>query len=420
MVSLYIELPIILILFCLSGFFSGSETAFFSLSRYQIEKIVLKNPKKGRTIRRLLNSPRRLLITILIGNEFVNISISTISAGLIIHIFDQETPWVNIGIILPLLLLFGEITPKTIAIYNNEKFSSFAASPLSLFETLISPLRWLVKKISDKVANVFVKESSRKESILTEDIVKTIVEEGEKEGVLDDIEKKYIFKIFDFGDTTIDEVMTPHSNLFCLPFDMPLKEMIQKIKQSHFSKVPVYQQNRDNIIGILFATDLIGLTKQEIEDSKNILKKILREPYFTPANKRADELFRTFQRKKISFAIVLDEYGGVQGLVTMEDLLEQIFGEISDEYEKEKKHHQKINPNTFKVKASMPLEQFNKLLGADLKSKEMETIGGFLFSLFGELPKENIKIEYNDLLFTVDKVTQNRIDSMLVQKRRKK
>jgi len=416
MVSLYIELLLLLILLCVSALFSGSETAFFSLSSYQIEKLVLKNPKKGIKIRKLLNSPRSLIITILIGNEFVNVSISSISAGIIIHILGQETPWINIVIILPMLLLFGEITPKTIAIYKNEKFSSFMAIPLSFFKAMISPLRWLIKKISDKIVNFFVKESARKESILTEDIVKTIVEEGEREGVLDNLEKKYIFKIFDFGDTTIDEVMTPHSNLFCLPFEMTLKEMIQKIRQSHYSKVPIYRDNRDNIIGILFATDLIGLNKQEIEDSKNTLNRILREPYFAPVNKRADELFRTFQRKKMSFAIVLDEYGGIQGLVTMEDLLELIFGDISDEYEKEKKHHQKISPTTFKVKANMPLEKFNKLIGAEIKSQDMETIGGFLFSLFGELPKENMKIKFNDLLFTVDKITKNRIDSITVKK----
>jgi putative hemolysin len=417
MVSLYIEFLILFLLLCLSAFFSGSETAFFSLSHYQIEKIVLKNPKKGIKIRKLLNSPRSLIITILLGNEFVNIALSTLSAGIIIQLFGQKTPWINIAIVLPLLLLLGEITPKTIAIHNNEKFSSSVTTPLHIFESMIRPLRWFIKKISDQVVNIFVRESSRRESILNEDIVKTIVEESEKEGVLDDSEKKYIFKVFDFGDTTIDEVMTPHSNLFCLPFEMPLQEMIQNIKKSHYSKVPIYKKSRDNIIGILFATDLIGLKTQEIEDSEKTLIKILREPYFAPVNKRADELFRTFQRRKMSFAIVLDEYGGIQGLVTMEDLLELIFGDISDEYEKEKKHHQKISSTTFRIKANMPLNKFNQLFGTEIKSKEMETIGGFLFSLFGELPKENMKIKYNNLLFIVDKITKNRIDSITVKKR---
>ena len=207
---LFIELPLIIILLLFfSAFFSGSETAFFSLSTLQIEKLVQKSPKKGDKIRNILNQPRRLIITLLLGNEFVNIAISSISAGIIITIFGKETPWINIVLVLPVLLLFGEITPKTFAIYNNEKFSSFAVSPLTFFEKWITPLRWLIRKISDKIANIFVKESSRKGSILTEDVVKTIIKEGEKEGVLDTQEKERIYKIFDFGDTKVNEVMTP-------------------------------------------------------------------------------------------------------------------------------------------------------------------------------------------------------------------
>ncbi len=415
---LFIELPLIIILLLFfSAFFSGSETAFFSLSTLQIEKLVQKSPKKGDKIRNILNQPRRLIITLLLGNEFVNIAISSISAGIIITIFGKETPWINIVLVLPVLLLFGEITPKTFAIYNNEKFSSFAVSPLTFFEKWITPLRWLIRKISDKIANIFVKESSRKGSILTEDVVKTIIKEGEKEGVLDTQEKERIYKIFDFGDTKVNEVMTPRSNLFYLPIEMPLTEMIQKIKQKHFSKVPIYKKNHDNIIGVLFATDLIGLPQEKLESSKSTLKRILRKPYFTPDTKRVDELFRTFQRKKISLSVVLDEYGGVQGLVTMEDLLEEIFGEIADEYEKEQKHHEKLADRIFKVKANMPLPDFNILVGSKFTSDEVETIGGLVFSLFGELPQEKMSIKYHNLDFVVEKIIGNRIDSLIVKKK---
>jgi putative hemolysin len=414
---LFIELPLILLLLFFSAFFSGSETAFFSLSNLQIEKLVQKKPDKGGKIRNILNQPRQLIITILLGNEFVNIAISSISAGIIINIFGQETPWINIALVLPVLLLFGEITPKTFAIYNNEKFSSFAVTPLTFFEKWITPLRWLIRKISDKISNIFVKESSRKGSILTEDVVKTIIEEGEKEGVLDTQEKERIYKIFDFGDTKVNEVMTPRSNLFYLPVEMPLTEMIQKIKQKHFSKVPIYKKNHDNIIGVLFATDLIGLSQEKLENSKSTLKRILRKPYFTPDFKRVDELFRTFQRKKISISVILDEYGGVQGLVTMEDLLEEIFGEIADEYEKEQKHHEKLADRIFKVKANMPLPDFNKLVGSKFTSDEVETIGGLVFSLFGELPKEKMSIKYHNLDFVVETIIGNRIDSLIVKKK---
>ncbi len=414
---LFIELPLILLLLFFSAFFSGSETAFFSLSNLQIEKLVQKKPAKGNKIRNILKQPRQLIITILLGNEFVNIAISSISAGIIITIFGQETPWINIALVLPVLLLFGEITPKTFAIYNNEKFSSFAVTPLTFFEKWITPLRWLVRKISDKIANIFVKESSRKGSILTEDVVKTMIEEGEKEGVLDTQEKERIYKIFDFGDTKVNEVMTLRSNLFYLPVEMPLTEMIQKIKQKHFSKVPIYKRNHDNIIGVLFATDLIGLPQEKLENSKSTLKMLLRKPYFTPDTKRVDELFRTFQRKKISLSVVLDEYGGVQGLVTMEDLLEEIFGEITDEYEKEQKHHEKLTDRVFKVKANMPLPDFNILVGSKFTSDEVETIGGLVFSLFGELPQEKMSIKYHNLDFVVEKISGNRIDSLIVKKK---
>jgi len=414
---LFIELPLILLLLFFSAFFSASETAFFSLSNLQIEKLVQKKPNKGNKIRNILKQPRQLIITILLGNEFVNIAISSISAGIIITIFGKETPWINIALVLPVLLLFGEITPKTYAIYNNEKFSSFAVTPLTFFKKWITPLRWLIRKISDKISNIFVKESSRKGSILTEDVVKTIIEEGEKEGVLDTQEKERIYKIFDFGDTKVNEVMTPRSNLFYLPIEMPLTEMIQKIKQKHFSKVPIYKKNHDNIIGVLFATDLIGLSQDKLENSKATLKRILRKPYFTPDTKRVDELFRTFQRKKISLSIVLDEYGGVQGLVTMEDLLEEIFGEIADEYEKEQKHHEKLADRIFKVKANMPLPDFNILVGSKFTSDEVETIGGLVFSLFGELPQEKMSIKYHNLDFIVEKISGNRIDSLIVKKK---
>jgi len=414
---LFIELPLILLLLFFSAFFSGSETAFFSLSNLQLEKLVQKSPKKGDKIRNILKQPRQLIITIILGNEFVNIAISSISAGIIINIFGQETPWINIALVLPVLLLFGEITPKTFAIYNNEKFSSFAVTPLTFFEKWIAPLIWLIRKISDKIANIFVKESSRKGSILTEDVVKTIIEEGEKEGVLDTQEKERIYKIFDFGDTKVNEVMTLRSNLFYLPVEMPLTEMIQKIKQKHFSKVPIYKKNHDNIIGVLFATDLIGLPQEKLENSKSTLKMLLRKPYFTPDTKRVDELFRTFQRKKISLSVVLDEYGGVQGLVTMEDLLEEIFGEIADEYEKEQKHHEKLADRIFKVKANMPLPDFNILVGSKFTSDEVETIGGLVFSLFGELPQEKMSIKYHNLDFVVEKISGNRIDSLIVKKK---
>jgi len=416
MLLLYAEIGLLLLLLFLSGFFSGSETALFSLTRVQIEKLVLAKERRGRNIKQLLERPHRLIITILLGNEFVNISISSISAAVIIGFWGEPAPWMNIVIVLPVLLLLGEITPKTIAVRKSEQFALFVANPLYLFSRIVAPLRRLIRTLSDRVVRLFVNESARTGSILTEDVIKTIVEEGEKEGIIDSLEREYIYKVFDFGDARMDDVMTPRANMFYLPEDMPLNEMIREIKKNHFSKVPVYREDRENIVGILFANDLIGLSDDQIADSAKTLQKILRQPYFVPVTKRADELFQTFQRRKISIAIVLDEYGGVQGLVSIEDLLEAIFGDITDEFENDGKQHEKLGESLFRIKANMSIDEFNELLNVKLGTEEADTIGGFVFALFGELPKVKARIKYESISFTVEKIVNNRIDSLLVKK----
>ena len=300
MITTYINLGILFILLFLSGFFSGSETALFSLTDIQKKEFLERFPKKGNIINSLLETPGKLIITIILGNEFVNVSISTISAGLIITVFGKEVPWINIFIVLPTVLLLGEIVPKTFAINNNKKFASFIAYPLSFFNKIITPFRWLIHHISDNIVNIFVREESRGGNILTEDVVKTIIEEGEKEGVLDREEKYYINKIFDFGDTLLRDIMTPRSNLFALPIDMPLSEMIKKIKEKHYSAVPVYENNIDNIKGILFATDLIGLSNDEINQSRETLERLMRKPVIIAETTRADQMFKKFQQQKFA------------------------------------------------------------------------------------------------------------------------
>jgi putative hemolysin len=416
MLAVYIQIVLLLCLLFLSGFFSGSETALFSLTRLQVEKMVETTDKSGNNIKKLLEQPRRLIITILLGNELVNVSISSISAALIVRFYGGQAAWVNLIIVIPVLLLLGEITPKTTAIRLNEKFAHFVSNPLALFSRVVTPLRWLVRTISDRVANLFVGEEARAGSILTEDVVKTLVEEGEREGIIDSLEREYIYRIFDFGDVKLDAVMTPRANLFYLPETMPIDEIIHKIKENHYSKVPIYRDSRDKIVGILFANDLIELYREDTTDTSRALQKIMRKPYFVPVTKRADELFQTFQRRKISVAIVLDEYGGVQGLVCMEDLLEVIFGNISDEFESVVEQHEILGEKLYRVNANMPLREFSELVDIDIVSDEVDTIGGFVFDLFGELPKVKSAIKYESLSFTVEKISGNRIASLLVRK----
>lgn len=409
------EIVFLIGLLGLSGFFSGSETALFSLSQVQKEKLYRTKPREGKILQQLLDMPRSLIITILIGNEFVNITFSTLCAGLVIKFTNERIPWLNILIVLPLLLLIGEITPKVLAINKNEKFAAIVARPLFVFMRIITPLRWLIRNISDRIVNLIIGNRERRETIINEDVIRTIVSESEKEGVLEAIEREYIYKVFDFGDLKAEDVMTPRAYLFSLDIATPVNEIIQSIKARHYSKIPIYDQNPDNIIGVLFATDLISSDFQKQVDSLT-LRSILRKPYFIPPNKRVDELFSVFQRQKISFAIVIDEYGTVQGVITMEDLLEQIFGEISDEYEMKKSRHEFISDNLVRVQATISLDDFNALMGTNLTSEEVDTLGGYVFSLFGELPAVNATIVSDNLQFIVEKIVHNRIESLIVRR----
>jgi putative hemolysin len=410
--SLSIYFILLFFLLLLSGTFSGSETALFSLTDYQKELLLRNKGEKGRTINQLLHRPRRLIITILLGNEFVNITISTLTAGLIIQLFEKETPWINIAIVLPTLLLFGEITPKSIALRHNILFASFVSRPLAIFQKLITPVQWLIRNIADGIVNLIIRKQSQKSNILTEDVVKELVHESEKEGLIDSSAKKYINNIFDFGDTLLTEVITPRSNIFALPVHLTVQEMICEIKKVHHSAVPVYEKDMDNIKGLLFTTDLIGLTDEEIKNSKQTLNNILRPPYFVPENLRADELFRNLKSNKISVAITLDEFGGVTGLVTVEDLLEKIFGEIYDEFEVEGKHYKKISENLYSISGEMLLEEFNEYFKAHLENEGMETIGGFVFTLFKKLPEEKAFITYQNFQFQIEKIKNNKIETL--------
>jgi len=415
MVLLVVEIVILCVLLVFSGFFSSSETALFSLSKVQKEKISSRNPAQGKLIGLLLDRPRALIITILLGNEFVNICFSSLFTLFIIQIAGVKIPWANLLIALPVMLVFGEITPKTLAIKNSERLAVFIARPLNLFMRIITPLRWIIRNISDRIVNLLVSGIEQRDNILTEDVIRSLLEDSEKEGIIDSSEREMISNVFDFGDLKAEEVMTPRAFIFSLPVSMPLSDMISVIKTRHISKVPIYEDNPDSILGVLFATDLIGIDQSDIF-APGGLRNLLRPPFFIPKNKRVDELFHVFQQKRISMAIVLDEYGSVQGLITIEDLLEEIFGEISDEFEKKDDEFEKINERLCRIRGNLPLDRFNELLNAHIPTEEFDTIGGFVFSLFAEMPSVKDRKSYDGWQFTVEKVENNRIEILLVRR----
>ena len=418
---------LVLLLLC-SGFFSSSETSIFSLGR--LERYRIREEKEtfiSRCLKQLVERPRRLIVTILIGNELVNITISALSASLVDNVFFTRTPPVSIDPVLlktaiatavcfPLLLVFGEITPKTIALYNPRKSARFAAVPLRLFYSLIAPVRWVLSSLSNGIVRLFFGEAPTVDAPITEEEFRNLVDQSNEDGVLREAEREVIHNIFDFGETRVSEVMTPRTDMLCLQADQSLEEILEVIEEEHYSRIPVYEEDKDDISGILYCKDLLGLTANPEKRRDWDLRALLRKPYFIPQTKQASDLFREFRFNRIHLAIVVDEYGGVAGLVTMEALLEEIFGEILDDYDTEEPQPRQLDENTMIIPGRMAIEDFNRFARAELSEEEYDTMGGLVFGLFGKLPSPGAKVSFMAYTFTVEEMEGTRILELGVER----
>jgi len=414
---LWLEVGLFVLMMGLSGFFSSSETSLFSLSNVQLEQMRRDQHPRIGLIQLLLSQPRRLIITILIGNELVNVTASVISAAIVIRLLGAENKWINLLIMVPLLLLVGEITPKVLAIRHNVAFAGFESKPIEFFARLIKPLRLVVRAIADWIITILIGRDRSRGNIITEDMVRVLAREAVGEGALDRLEAQFIDHIFDFGNKTLEEIMTPRSDIFFLPLDMPLEEIVSEVCKSRHTKIPIFQDNRDNVCGILNARDLLGLDTENFAHDPHRLQKQLRKPHFVPESKLAADLFRTFRERHLSIALTVDEYGGITGLVTMEDLLECIFGEIHSPSDTvQQVSIENLGEGRYTVDASMPVIEFNLEMGSDFSDEWGETIGGLLLHLFGELPLEGATMEVEKYKFRVVEVEENRIKTVEFEK----
>ncbi len=412
----WLGIVLFICLMILSAFFSSSETALFSLSSAQLEHMRRKKHPRIDLIQRLLSRPRCLIMTILIGNDLVNVSASVISASIIIHLMGVGSQWINLLVMVPVLLLFGEVTPKTLAIRNNIAFASFESRPIEYFSRLVSPLRWLVRTISDLFITLIIGKDRSRGNIITEDMVRILAHEAVGEGALDRAEAQFIDHIFDFGDKTLEDILTPRSDIFFLPLESSISEKVEELRRTRHTKVPIYREHRDNVVGILYARDLLGVDLETLSRNPAEFVKLLREPYFVPESKPAAELFNTFRKRRMSCALTVDEYGGVTGLVTMEDLLECIFGDIHSPSDiSPQTYIQKQGEHLFRIDGAMPVADLNEQLGSDLDEESADTIGGLLLHQYGELPSKGIVIVIGKFSFKVLEVEENRIKELLLE-----
>jgi len=338
------KLIAVAVLVALSGFFSGSETALFSLSRIKREAMATRDDKADRSVLRLLANPRRLMVTLILCNELVNVGVSTIMAGLGHEAFARfgirRHALVTVGIAVvtvPLLVLVGDMTPKSVAIRLGERWARAAAPVLAAAGTLVAPVRVIVKGVADALLNLVGGRPQGAQEGIREEEFRALVDVGEEEGEVENAERKLIHNVFEFGDRTVVEVMTPSAKVFALPYEMPLGRLIEAVSQAGYSRVPIYRRGGpaarsiDHVVGVLYAKDLVGYAYGHLEGHS--LQELLKPAFFVPRSTKCDRLFREFQRRKTHLALVVDEYGRLVGLVTMEDLLEELFGEITDEKE---------------------------------------------------------------------------------------
>jgi putative hemolysin len=367
------------------------------------------------SIQTLLNYPKRLLITLIVGNEAVNIVLSILTASLFIQWIGVNGQWISIVVTTILLLVFGEAVPKTFAVTYPIRFSFIVAPFVVLVSWLERPFVWILEKMSALIVSFFTGGRARDRISLTEDEFRTLVDTGEKEGAIEPSQRDLIHSVFELGDKPVSEVMVPRVDMICIPVSSRIEDVEREIIKYRHYRYPVCGADRDDILGILYAKDLL----QHVgDDGRSIrIEQLLRKTYFVPEERSAAATLRDFQSMKIQMAIVVDEYGGVSGLVTMEDILEDLFEDIYDEHGLKTYLWQRIDDSTLLVSGKTPMDELSDLTGSEFPVEEFDTVGGFVLHLFGKLPSKGEIIGFDNYTFRVEKISGTRILVLRVEKK---
>ncbi|NLW22531.1 MAG: HlyC/CorC family transporter [Tissierellia bacterium] len=404
---------IILLAICLtiSSIFSAAETGLMSLSKIRIRQMVEDKVKRADIIEKLVNNPNRLLSAILIGNNIANIGASAIATSLAISCFPKNGVGIATGIMTILVLIFGEITPKSLAAQNSEKVSIRVSKFIHFITIVLSPAILVLTRITNSLIRLMGGKVDKEKPFITEEELKTIVNVSHQEGVLEGGEKDMIYNVFEFGETQARDIMVPRTDMVAIDVNLPYEDIVNIFKQEQYSRIPVYEETIDNIIGILYVKDLLF-----IEDSKEEfdLRKYMRKPYFSYEFKPITELFEEMRTNRVHMAIILDEYGGTEGLITIEDLIEEIVGDIEDEYDKKVDEIKVIKEDEYLTYGNVRIEDINDMIGTIIESEEFDSIGGFVMGILGRLPEIGETIEYNNIKFIIEGVEKNRITKLRI------
>lgn len=424
-----IEIIILAVLIILNAFFAGSEMALVSLNDNKIKLLAENGDKKARMVQSLLSEPSRFLATIQIGITLSGLLASAFASrnfvemisriihdvGLPIdpHLIDVISTVIITLVLSYFTLVLGELVPKRLALQKAEQISFLAVTPLSLLSKITSPFVKLLTVSTNVIVRLFGIDPNIEEEDVTEEEIRMMVDVGQERGTIQDTEKEMINNIFEFDNKTVSDIMTHRTNIIAVPSDLTFKEAIHIANVERYTRIPVYEENIDHIIGILNLKDLFHYIENGDQDSFNI-KEIIREPYFVLESLRIDHLLKDMQKNKVHLAIAIDEYGGTDGIVTMEDILEEIVGNIFDEYddpEMDKEDIEQINENSYLMAGTTDLDEVEELLKVDFPTEDYDTLSGFIIGQLGYIPEpeEKPSIYYENFLFEVEEINERRI-----------
>ena len=404
-----LQILIVIGLLGLSAFFSSAETALMAVNKIRVRTLADAGLSSAKILVKVLDHQPKMLGAILIGNNIVNISASSLMTILVTEMFGSAYIGVGTGVLTLLVLLFGEITPKTTATLYAESMALKFAKPIYLLMQVLTPVIFIVDKLSLVVLLLLRIDPNKKQEAITEEELRTIVEVSHEEGVIESDEKKMIYNVFDFGDAVARDIMIPRIDMAFVDVNSTFDEVLEIFRKEKYTRYPVFEETTDHVIGIVNIKDLILLeTEQDF-----CLRDHLREPMYTYEFKKTAELMMELRKTMNTIAIVLDEYGATAGLITMEDMLEEIVGEIRDEYDEDEEDQVKeLNPNEFVIDGAMKLDDLNDQLGLRLESEDYDSIGGFVIGLLEHLPEEGEEVVYENLRLVVEKMERNRIETI--------
>ena len=406
------QIGLLVILLIGSGFFSASETALMSISKIRIRYMEEDGVKGAKLVSKLLEDSNRLLSSILVGNNIVNIAATSISTSLFINLWGEQGVAAATALMTVLVLIFGEITPKTISANNPEKVAVFVAKPIKIFMTLLKPVVGVFNVITKIIFKILGVDDDGVKPFITEEELKAMVNVSHEEGLLEIEEREIINNVFEFGDMQAKEAMVQRLDMVAIYIEDSYDEIIELFKTEKLSRMPVYEETIDDIIGILNIKDVIFLSDEEIESFD--VKKYIREPFFTYEFKKITQLLEEMKKDKSQMAVVVDEYGGTAGLITIEDLVEVIVGDIEDEYDEEDDEIQVISSKEFLVEGSTKISDVNEILDIELESEEFDSIGGYIIGYIKHIPEEEEVIEVDGIKFHIESVDKNRIKKIRI------